>query len=60
MFPPVRPDFVYTEAEVVKYLEYFCYDQSGCRMIQRMMDETKDQTFIRAVIKKLMPIFLEV
>jgi len=29
-------------------------------MIQRMMDETNDPYFIRVLIKKLMPIFIDV
>jgi len=42
LFPPLRPEYDYTEDEVVKYLEHFCYEQVGCRMIQRMMEETKN------------------
>lgn len=56
----MRPDYDYSEEEVLKHLEYFTFEQAGCRMIQRMMDETTDSAFLRTLINRLLPMFKSV
>jgi hypothetical protein len=53
-------EFDYPEAEVLKYLASFCFDQTGCRMIQRKMDVSTDENFVRKLVQRLLPIFIEV
>jgi hypothetical protein len=53
-------EFDLPEAEILARLESFCYDQVGCRMVQRKMDTSLDKTFVRSLIQRLMPNFIEV
>lgn len=50
----------YSDSEVLDNLASFCFDQAGNRMLQRKIETSANPQFVRHLIRRLMPIFMDV
>lgn len=44
---------------MLKQVEFYCYDQQGCRMLQKKLDEDKNNEFKSALIECIAPVVTE-
>jgi hypothetical protein len=49
------------DQEILRQVEYFCYDQQGCRMLQKRLedDEINPTEFTSALIHAVSPFFAD-
>ncbi|CDW87351.1 UNKNOWN [Stylonychia lemnae] len=48
------------DQEIINQSDFYCYDQAGCRMLQKRLDEDQDDIFKQALIQRLLPIFQDI
>ena len=59
-FSQASAEVDYSDSEVLDNLASFCFDQAGNRMLQRKIETSTDPQFVRHLISRLMPLFMDV